>query len=192
MRWVLVLLVAAIAVVVVGRMQAYPNARDSARQTEDNIRGVAEVLQEASDEADHAGNVLDGMKPTKAEARWLAARNAACAARAERTAALPRPRTLDGMAEFARRWLALDRTHDRRVAQLRAPAAYAAGAQRLARLDARQERQLHRVVEAVELGDAAGTLAAIRSLQTLAVSANTTVSELRLTDCYLPAAGLPY
>jgi hypothetical protein len=182
------LLVAAIAVVAVGRMQAYPGARDAARQRDDNIRGVAEVLQDASDEAEQARNVLDGMQPTKEEARWLAARNAACARRATRAAALPRPHTLDGMARFARRWLALDR----RVARLRAPAAYASAARRLARLDARQERQLRRVVQTAERGDAGGTLAAIRELQTLAVSANATVSELGLTDCYLPAAGLPY
>ena len=192
MRWVLVLLVAAIAVVIVGRMEAYPNARDTARQTEDNIRGVAEVLQDASDEAEQARNVLDGMKPTKREARWLAARNAACTERAKGAAALPRPHTLDGMAHFARRWLALDRAHDRRVAHLRTPAAYAEGARRLARLDAEQERQLHRVVRAAERGDPAGTLTASRSLQALAVSANATVADLRLTDCYLPAAGLPY
>ena len=192
MKWVLVLLVAAVAVVVVGRMQAYPNARDTARQTEDSIRGVAEVLEDASNEAEQARNVLDGMKPTKEEARWLAARNGACAVRAKRAAALPRPRTLEGMAQFARRWLALDRLHDKRVAQIRTPAAYAAGARRLARLDTEQERQLHRVIQAAERGDAAGTLAAIRSLQMHAVSANATVSDLRLTDCYLPAAGLPY
>lgn len=192
MRWALVLLVAAIAVVAVGRMQAYPSARDAARETDDNIRGVAEVLQDASDEAEQARSVLDGMQPTKEEARWLAARNAACARRATRAAALPRPHTLDDMAHFAGRWLALDRAHDRRVARLRAPAAYASSARRLARLDARQERQLRRVVQAAERGDAGGTLAAIRELQTLAVSANATVSELRLTDCYLPAAGLPY
>ena len=192
MRWVLVLLVAAIAIVVVGRMQAYPNARDAARQANDDIRGVAEVLQNASDEAEQARNDLDGMKPTKAEARWLAARNTACAHRAKRASALPRPHTLDGMATFARSWLALDRAHDRRVARLRTPPAYAAGARRLARLDARQERRLRQVVAAAEQGDAAGTLAGIRSLQTLAVAANATISELRLTDCYLPAAGLPY
>src|SRR5262245_35776515 len=134
MRWALVLLVAAIAVVVVGRMQAYPTARDAARQTEGDLRGVAEVLQDASDAAEQARDVLDGMKPTKEEARWLAARNSACARRATRAAALPRPHTLEGMAEFARHWLALDRVHDRRVARLRTPDAYAAGARRLARL----------------------------------------------------------
>jgi hypothetical protein len=52
MRWALMLLVAAIAVVAVGRMQAYPGARDAARQRDDNIRGVAEVLQDASDEVE--------------------------------------------------------------------------------------------------------------------------------------------
>jgi hypothetical protein len=171
---------------------ALPGLRDSSARTEENIRAVAEALEAAAAKADEAQAVRDRLTPSEAEARWVAARNAACTARAHRTAALARPRSVEEIGTFAQRWLAFDRAHDRRIARLRPPAAYRDGARRLARLDDRQEQGLHRVVAAAERRDASGTLAEVRSLQALAGRANPTVAELGLTACFLPTAGLPY
>jgi Sec-independent protein translocase protein TatA len=192
MKYVAVLVLVLVAVVAVGRMQALPTPGKSAGQTEKRIRDVAEVLEAAAAKADDAQAVKAGLQPTKAEARWAAARNAACAERADGAARLARPRSVDGIAEFARRWLVLDDAHDRRAARLRPPGSYAAGARRLARLEEKQERGLRRVIAAAGRGDVSATLAEVRSLQKLAASANPIAAELGLTNCFFPVAGLPY
>ena len=192
MRWVVVLLVVLVALTAVGRMGALPGARDSAGQTEKRVRDVAQVLEDAAAAADDAQAVRDGLEPSDGEARWTAARNDACTRRADRARQLDRPRTVDDMAAFARAWLALDAAHDRRVAALRAPGAYAPAARRLARFDARQERGLRRVIAAAERGDSSAALAEIAALRELAAHANTTVAELGLRACFFPTAGLPY
>jgi len=192
MRWVVVLALVLAAAVAVGRVGALPGAGGSAAQTEKSIRDVAGVIEAAAGEADEAQAVRDALEPNEAEARWTEARNAACAERTRRTSDLARPSSVDEIARFARRWLDLDRAHDRRVARLRPPAAYAGAARRIARLDQRQERGLRLVIAAADRGDASGALAEIRSLQSLALRANTTVAELGLTACFFPTAGLPY
>ncbi len=192
MRWVVVLVLVVAAAVAVGRVGALPGAGGSAAQTEKSIRDVAGVIEAAAGEADAAQAVRDALEPNEVEARWAEARNAACAERTRRARNLARPRSVNEIARFARRWLALDRAHDRRVARLRPPPAYAAGARRLARLDRRQEQGLRRVIAAAERGDSSGALAEIRSLQGLALRANPTVAELGLTGCFFPTAGLPY
>jgi hypothetical protein len=192
MRWAVVLLVLAAAVVLIGRMQAFPGARESSAEAEKNVRGVAQALAEATAKADDAQAVLDSLQPSPAEAQWIAAWNRACSARAAAVAGLGAPRTLDDMGRLARRWLAADRVHDRRVARLPAPSGAAAGARRLARLDARQERSVRRVAAAARRGDSEGALAAVGTLRLLAARGNTVVAELGLTECFLPVAGLPY
>jgi len=192
MKWVVVLLVVLVAFVAVGRMGALPGARDSAAQTEKNLRDVAAVIEEAAAKADEAQAVREGLEPSPEEERWSSARNAACAERTERARRLDRPRTLDGIAAFTRAWLALDREHDRRAERLSPPASYVAGARRLARLDARQEQALRRVAAAADRGDSTAMLAEVTRLRALAARANPLAVELRLTECLLPAAGLPY
>lgn len=192
MRWLVVLVLVLAATVAIGRVGALPGAGGSAAQTEKSIRDVAEVLEAATPKADEAQAVRDALEPSEAEARWAEARNAACSDRTRGARGLARPGSIDEIARFARRWLALDRAHDRRVARLRPPSAYAAGARRLSRLDRRQEQGLRRVIAAAEGGDSSGTLAEIRSLQALALRGNPTVAELGLTGCFFPTAGLPY
>ena len=192
MKWVVVLLVVLVAFAAVGRMGALPGARDSAAQTERNLRDVAAVLEEAASKADDAQAIRDGLTPSPEEERWSAARNAACADRTERARRLARPRSMEQIAAFTRAWLALDQAHDRRVERLQPPAAYARGVHRLDLLEARQEQGLLRAAAAAERGDSTVMLAEVGRLRTLAVRANPTVADLRLTECFFPTAGLPY
>lgn len=192
MKWVVVLLVVLVAFVAVGRMGALPGARDSAAQTEKNLRDVAAVIEEAAAKADEAQAVREGLEPSSEEERWSSARNAACAERTERARRLDHPRTMEQIAAFTRAWLALDQAHDRRVERLRPPAANARRARRLGLLEARQEQGLLRVAAAAERGDSTAMLAEVGRLRTLAARANRTAAGLRLTDCFFPIAGLPY
>jgi len=192
MKWVVVLLVVLVAFVAVGRMGALPGARESAAQTEKNLHDVVAVIEEAAAKADEAQALREGLTPSPEEERWSSARNAACAERTERARRLARPRTMEQIAAFTRAWLAFDQAHDRRVERLRPPAGYAPGARRLGLFEARQERGLLRAAGAADRGDSTAMLAEVGRLRTLAAQANLTLSDLRLTECFFPIAGLPY
>ena len=157
----------------------------------DSMRAVARVLAEATANGNRGRATLAARKPTRREARWIAKMNSACAARDVRARALSRPATLAEVARFSEAWLRLERRRQLRTRALGAPPGLARAAARIRRLDARRMSSLETLARRARAGDAAGTLAAVSELRTLARSANATVLRAGLTRCAYAGSGLP-
>jgi hypothetical protein len=159
-----------------------------ARSPEAGIRGVAEGLEEATRKGQEP--IGQGGR-TGAEKGWIVRMNAECRRRNARVAAVGRPASFSDLAQYAERLLTIDRRHDRRVASIRPPSSFAAEARWLQRVGAAREHGLQRVATSLRAGQSAGATARLRSLQLLAARANGKLIGLGLTDCVLPASGLP-
>ena len=151
-----------------------------AQATKDNINSVAQVLRQATANAQQAGS----------SKTWQGKVNARCSRDSAALSRLGTPRSLDEIAAYLGRALpVVRRQHERVVAGLSAEEASAAT--RARRAFAKQEAILARARSAARRGDTTATLAAVDELRALARAANGNLIRLGLTECTLPSWGIP-
>lgn len=173
-----------VAVVLLVVAVGYRQAKDNARKTDSDIRGVADVLERAIADA----------PPVPAgppAGQWVDSLKAQCVMRERLLGELSRPAGLDGMGTHAYGVLAIHRAYRRRVSRLRPPAKYLAEARTVDRLNAQEVRALSRVARVAASGDIAAASREARSLRVLAGEANAQLLKLGLTPCLLRASSMP-
>jgi hypothetical protein len=170
-----------VAVVLLVVAVGYRQAKDSAKKTDSDIRGVADVLEKAIADAPP----VPAGPPT---GKWIDHVKNECARRERLLARLHRPAGLDGIGSYAQLILEIHQEHARRVAAFRPPRTYLAEARSIDRLNARQLQLLARVARA---GDLASASKAAHALRVLAGEANAELLRLGLSACLLLPSGMP-
>ena len=151
-----------------------------AQATKDNINSVAQVLRQATANAQQAGS----------SKTWQGKVNARCSRDSAALSRLETPRSLDEIAAYLGRALPIvRRQHQRVIAGL--PADEASAAKPARRAYGKQEVILARARAAARGGDTSAMLAAVDDLRSIARVANGNLIRLGLTECTLPSWGIP-
>jgi hypothetical protein len=159
-----------------------------AGSSEERIRGVADVLTEASGQAQ--GYEQDDAQ-THAEAQWLLRENAKCVNRERRLRSIGTPRSVEEIAAYLRKALPVVKRHHARFTGTKAPARFEAQVRAVRRLFAAQERTLARTLTAARRLDSSAVLAQVDELRQLPRRHNAILVRLGLIDCRLPSGGFP-
>jgi hypothetical protein len=159
-----------------------------AGSSEERIRGVADVLTEASGQAQ---GYEQADAQTHEEAQWLIRANATCVSRERRLRSIGTPRSVAEIAAYLRTALPVVRRHHARFAKTKAPATFEARVRDVRRLFAAQERTLARTLTAARRHDSSAVLARVDELRRLARRHNAILVRLGLIDCTLPSGGFP-
>jgi hypothetical protein len=189
MKWVMAF--GAVCLLVFLGSRLIGNAREVnaiAGSSEERIRGVADVLTEASGQAQ---GYEQADAHTHQEAQWLLRANAACVSRERRLRSIGTPRSVEEIAAYLRKALPVVRHHHARFAKSQAPATFEAQVREVRRLFAAQERTLARTLTAARRHDSSAVLAQVDELRQLARPHNAILVRLGLIDCTLPSGGFP-
>jgi hypothetical protein len=117
--------------------------------------------------------------------------NAQCRRETREVRALPRPRSLAEIETYLEKALAILERYEAEFEALPPPKRYAREAKRLDRLSDTVETGLERMLAAARRRDPAAVLDEASALASLARRVNPSLLRLGLTDCALPASGLP-
>jgi hypothetical protein len=184
----LVLAAAAVTLVAVFVGGRLVQAETVVRSSASNVRSVATVLEKA---VEGAPKPPQEREASVAEARWIRDVNALCRRETREVRALATPRSLAELETYLERALEIGKRYEAKFEALRPPRRYAATVKRLERFSAGAEAGLERMLAAARRRDAAAVLDEASALASLARRINPAVLRLGLTDCALPASGLP-
>jgi hypothetical protein len=185
-RIVLFLAFGAAVVFVIGSGKLpFQDPRESAAKSEKSIRGVAEMLGQATEKGPPG--------QPRATGRWASQLRRACATREQRLAALAKPSVLDrsALARHADNVLSIHRAYARRVSSLRSPAELATDARQIQRDIAAQERALAGIAVALRSANLKRASQEALVLRELAGRANALLVRLDLTGCALRPSSMP-
>jgi len=185
-RIVLFLAFGAAVVFVIGSGKLpFQDPRQSAAKSEKSIRGVAEMLGQATEKGPPG--------QPRAIGQWARQLTMACTMREQRLAALARPSVLDrsALARHADNVLAVHRAYARRVSALRPPAQLDADARQIRRDIAAQERALARIAVALRRPNLQQASQEALVLRQLAGRANALLVRLDLMQCALRPSSMP-
>jgi hypothetical protein len=139
------------------------------------------------------GKLLEKASKPHPKGRWVDQLNGLCAQREQQLAKLKRPPVVDGqaLAAYSARVLAIHRAHAERVANVRAPKAYAADLRRLRAFNAQQLELLQRVRLAARSGGVGSAAREALALRELAGRSNPLFVRLGLDGCAMRPSGMP-
>ena len=156
--------------------------RGVAEASKENVNSVAGVLEQATENAQKQGS---------RDQTWQGTINALCSQTSGSLETMGTPRTPDEIAAYLRDALPMVRTLHQRLGTFPPPAALADEASRAGRALLKQEDVLARVRAAARDGHSARMLDQIDRLRSLARAENPNLIRMGLTDCTLPAWGVP-